>query len=461
MKRCLLRNSFLTLSLACAIATSLSAATTPQSLSLEECIHIAIENATTVLKAQNAVTVSGAEVLRRYAQFLPDLQASANYDYSRGRTLLTLPSPTTVSTRNFGPSYQLSSSINIFNGYSDYATMKAAIARKSANELSLSRAREQIAVDITQAFLQVNLDAELVTIARENVRVSLERQNLLTEQTRVGIKDLSDLYRQEAQTSSDEAALISIENKLRDDTIQLVRRLRLNTAQNYAFQKKTSDDKGSSLETLSEEALIAEALQQRTDFQASQKTLNAATWSISSAQSSYYPKINFNANLAGLGRNVTKQFVNGVDLTPNQQTNLWVQSRENILWDAGISLTWAIFDRQVTRYAVAQAAADKANALIDLEDEKLQVISDVRQAVGDLSAAKRRLEATEKGIQAAEKAYETVFGRYQVGAASFLDLISAQSVLVDSRSAKAQAQMDTLLQSRVLAHAVGIILLKN
>ena len=339
--------------------------------------------------------------------------------------------------------------------------MKAAIARKSANELSLSRAREQIAVDITQAFLQVNLDAELVTIARENVRVSLERQNLLTEQTRVGIKDLSDLYRQEAQTSSDEAALISIENKLRDDTIQLVRRLRLNTAQNYAFQKKTSDDKGSSLETLSEEALIAEALQQRTDFQASQKTLNAATWSISSAQSSYYPKINFNANLAGLGRNVTKQFVNGVDLTPNQQTNLWVQSRENILWDAGISLTWAIFDRQVTRYAVAQAAADKANALIDLEDEKLQVISDVRQAVGDLSAAKRRLEATEKGIQAAEKAYETVFGRYQVGAASFLDLISAQSVLVDSRSAKAQAQMDTLLQSRVLAHAVGIILLKN
>jgi len=427
-----------------------------QTLTLDDCIQLAIANATTVLKADNAVKSSGAQVMQTYAQFLPNLQATANYDYADGRTYTVYPTPTKIYSRTYGPSYQLSSSINIFNGFSDYANLKSALDKKQSNEWTLARAKQQISIDVAQAFLQVILDQELVTISKENVKVSEERQNLLKEQTRLGIRDLSDLYRQEAQTSSDEASLITIANKLHDDEIQLSKRIRLDTSKNYAFVDKGLDSLRNSFEDENEEVLIKKALDQRMDYLASKKILSAADWNIDAVQSNYYPKVDLNANVSGAGRRAIKQYVDGVNTTPAQQDALWTQLRHNDVFDIGVSFTWILYDRNVTRYASTQAHIDKSNASIDLEDQRLQVISDVRQASGDLKAAKRRLLAADKGVKASEKAFETVQERYNVGSSSFLDLISAQSTLIDARSTKAEAQIDTLLQERVLNNAVGI-----
>src|SRR4051794_23498103 len=69
-------------------------------LTLEKSIELALKQATTALKAENDVRVSGAQLLQSYGQFLPNLSAATSYSYSNGNNYLTTASPTLVSSRN-------------------------------------------------------------------------------------------------------------------------------------------------------------------------------------------------------------------------------------------------------------------------------------------------------------------------------------------------------------------------
>ena len=162
----------------------------PVPLTLDESIKIAIDQATTTLKAQNDVRFSGERLLQGYAQFLPNLVTAASYNYSSGRDYLTQAAPVTVQTKNYGPSFSVSTTLNLFNGLADINALKSAMQKKESSELSLKRAKQLIALDIAQSYLQVILDQNVVEIARKNLFSSQARQRLLQAQTSVGIRNL-------------------------------------------------------------------------------------------------------------------------------------------------------------------------------------------------------------------------------------------------------------------------------
>ena len=52
-------------------------------------------------------------------------------------------------------------------------------------------------------------------------------------------------------------------------------------------------------------------------------------------------------------------------------------------------------------------------------------------------------------------AYEVIEGRYQVGSATFIDLITSQTALLQAESARAQALIDFMLQGKTVEFAIG------
>ncbi len=84
-------------------------------LSLKECIQIGLTNATEILKGQNTVEQSGAQLLFAYGQFLPNLGFGGGYSYSGGNTILT-NSPAMANFDRSIYNYQLTSSVNIYFG---------------------------------------------------------------------------------------------------------------------------------------------------------------------------------------------------------------------------------------------------------------------------------------------------------------------------------------------------------
>ena len=109
----------------------------------------------------------------------------------------------------------------------------------------------------------------------------------------------------------------------------------------------------------------------------------------------------------------------------------------------------------MTHQNVSRAKANANNLETYAQDRKNQVEGDVRKSFGDYQLAIQQLRASKKGLEAAQKAYAVMEGRYKVGAASFIDLITVQAALVQAESARAQALIDFQLQGKSIEFAIG------
>ena len=425
-------------------------------LSLEKSVEHALHEATSVLKAKNNYDQTGMQLLQGYAQFLPNLVGNAGYSYSNGNNYYTQSTPTFVTSENNGANYSLSSTLNIFNGLGDISNLKSAVRKDQASSLTLKRAKQQIALDVTQSYLQVVLDKQIVAIGVENLNRSRARERLLEEQTRIGVKNLADLYRQQAQTSNDESFLLSSENKLRADQVFLLQRIRYDVAKNYRFIDPPISEKEEGLSRFSnEQRLIELALSNRVDLRASELNSDAAHYDVGVQRANYLPQLNFGALLSSSGRTLTNQVVNGVNVEPPNQNSQWNQLQNQTNYTFGLTLTWTFFDRLITPLNVEKARVIADNLDLDAQDQKLAVQGEIRRAFGDYQTALAQLHSSKRGLTAAEKAYEVVVGRYNVGSANFVDLTTAQSSLVQAQSARAQALIGYILEGKSMEFALG------
>jgi outer membrane protein len=438
-------------------AVSLTVSTGPVTLSLSDSVARALDAATEVLKARVGDRLAAEQLLQGYAQFLPNLDLAGNYSKSHGLIYYTSGAPTIVDSRNRGYAYQVSSVLNLFSGLSDYGSFKTALGRRKAAASTLERARQEIVFDVAQAYLQVQLDDRVTAIADENAQASRERQLLLEQQAQLGARSLADLYRQQAQTSSDEALLIQARNKRRDDLILLLRRLRLDLGREYVLPEVALDSAAAGGPYVDEAALVADALGARPDLHASWQTAEAARAAVTAARSGFFPRLDLGWSMLSSSRLLDTDLANGVNLLANipAQRPFDTQLGNQIDYTVGLTATWGIFDRLVTRAASKQAEAAAADAEIDYEDSRLQVEGEVKQAFGDFHAAELTLDAARGGLKAARESYDAVKERYAVSASSLLDLLTAQTALLQAESSLAQAEVGLYLQGRQMEFALG------
>lgn len=437
--------------------TSFAQVEEPNHLTLEQSIEIGLKNSVLVQKNENNVSLNGEQLLQGYAQFLPNLGVRASYAYTDGTNLYTFSGSNLVDQRSFSPSYTVGTSLNLFNGLSDYAGLKLALTKRDASRFSLNWARQQVILDITQTYLQVILDGKLLDIAVKNLAASNERLKLLRGETEVGSASLADLYRQQAQTSSDELLLSNTQSRLNDDTTILVRKLRVDPRKKYEFEVPQLTPEASALSAKPVDELIKLALDQRSDLKAQTQNVKSTDWGITQAKSGYLPKLDLAFTFGGAGSYLTRQIVNGADTLPPNQRGLLTQLGDQFAYTVSLNFTWSIFDRFLTRYNVASARTTWENAQIDQKDVELQTVADVRIANDDYQIAQQQVKSAETGLKAAVEAYQAIKGRFSVGAASFLDLLTSQTALVQAQSNEAQAVINLKLREKALAYATGTL----
>ena len=430
-----------------------------KSLTLEDSVQFALGYTTVVLKAARDRELAATQVLQSYLQFLPSVGVQANYTRAQGTTYFTSAQPSHVNGRSYGENVSISASLNVFNGLADLAQWNAAAERRAGAERTLTRAKQSISLDVAQSYLQVVLDQKMIKIAQKNLRASKDREVLLTEQTAVGSRNKSDLFRQQAQTSADESFLISAENKAVTDEIQLLKKLRLRPDAKYVYREPTLEGelvKGAPADDrVDESRAIEAAVRQRVDLQGAHLNAEAARHDVTTARAAYYPRLDLGASYLTSSRHLDYQLVNNNDFTPANQAGLGNQLRENGSTLYGLTLTWNIFDRWTTGLAVERAQVGAAKARWDEEDYRRTVVGEVRQALNDYRRTVQQLDTSRRGLTAAQKAFEVSAGRYEVGSLSYVDLALAQTALVQAEATRAQAVIGFEMAKRSIDFAVG------
>lgn len=390
-----------------------------------------------------------------YGQYLPNLVAGASYNYNRGNNLYSSTTPILVDMGRSQYAYQLTSSVNLFTGYYNYANKNAAKLNQEMAGLALDRVKQQIALDVTTSYLQVILDRRIVELDSNNLATSLIREDQLTMLADIGRRARTDLYQQQAQTSNDKLLLINARSKMNNDKLILLQKLRIDSVTNYEIAEIPVNDDAEAGRYGNVDQLVQQGFQSRPDLRAAELNMNYADWNIKKYRSGYLPQVSLGAGVYNNGAWFNHLSLNGNVETPPAQTEIPTQLYKNTYGLVGLNASWNIFDRYVTRSNVAIARISADNSRIDLQDTRIAVGTNIRQAHNDYVNAVQQMETVGLGLTAAQKAYEAVNGKYKEGATDFVSESNAQQVLLQAQQNKVQASVNVMLQKKTLDYFTG------
>jgi outer membrane protein len=313
----------------------------------------------------------------------------------------------------------------------------------------------------------------------------LEAQQELLEQVEalvdVGRRPISDLYQQQAAVAEARAAIAEAERLVALTETQLIQVLQLDPTATYTFAAPTlADADDPDLPTYDLDQLLEEAFTRRADLDAIETEAAAARVGVRVAQAGYWPVLSLAVGygsdwsstalvpVPGTGtdpRTITVTPDDGPPATfavPDSGTDpdfvrptFFDQLDQRRGGSIRLSLVVPIFDRLQTRTQVAQAEVAALNARYALQDQQQQVALQVRQAVLDYRSARVQLAATTERVEAAERARDAASRRYELGAATFVELTQAITEAVAAQSAQVRARYDVLLAQTLIDYYTG------
>ncbi len=437
----------------------MSAEVTEKKLSLQNCIEIALGNATSSKKAAYNLKLQGADLLRSYGRFLPRLSLSAGYtpytlsnSYSVSYNYTnTLKIKTESRSLNLG----LSTSLNLFNGFSDYAALQSALNKEQAARYSVSQAIQTITFDVTQAYYQVLLNRELLEIARENLLASQDQLRLTDRQFQIGLKSMTDHYQQESDTAESRSTLIKAETRMQKSMLELLRRLQIDPKTTITLEPAPDELKTLPAQKPDIESLVTLALERRNDLKSKALESRAAKWQITESRATRYPTLDLTLNASTGGTDYLRQSINGGTTIDYPYPPLSEQLGNAIGYSVALNLNWAIFDRFQTRYNVEAAKINHLNQQLDYEDLKQNIVIDLREAANEYTSAFMQIETANVSLKAARSAFDGIKRKYELGAAGFVELSTARAALFNARSNLSQATYNLALQKSVIDFTTG------
>jgi outer membrane protein len=408
-------------------------------LTLPEAIALAIADHPDMALSRQQEQSAAITVETARGRFLPSLQASGrgaeNYDRQ------TLGGDSTDSrTASLG----LSSTLNLFNGFADVAAIDGSRKELAAAAEELLRQRQTVAFTAASSFIAVLTDQELVRVAEEN----LTSQALLLEQIeafqKAGSRAVTDLYRQQAATAQAELDLLDARRNVEVASLQLLQSLGRTPPATLELQPPEAIDLTNSLNDIDLEKAWRQALEARPDLQAHNRQIEAAGEKVREARAGYLPSVDLFAEASSSYSSLTD------DRSFNDQ-----MADDNFGAAVGVAVSIPIFDRDQTRTSVAQARVSQSSAATQRAKLRQQVGVEVGEALADYRKAGKQQTVAAAQLTYAREALAATEARYQVGAATWVELSDARSTFVQARADEVRARYAILAQGLAVGYARG------
>jgi outer membrane protein len=435
--------------IALAVATSAAGAQAPtqpnaptQTITFGDAISIALRQNTTLRQTTNAAELNSATVRQQRLSFLPDLRLSTSTGQNYGRSFSEEEGriiDQTTQSLNAG----VQSSMTLFNGLTNVASLRSAQLSEDAGERNVQRAEQTVAFTVASNFLALVQQQEQLRVQRENLAAQEAQERQIKAYVDAGSRPISDLYQQQATVAAARSEVVNAERAFELAKVDLIQTLQLDPRGSYAFAPPALDTTSrASAVSLNLDSLLTRALGQRSDLFAQQSLVSAASQNVKAAKGGRWPALSLTAGYNSAYNSAT-------DIGFSEQLN---QRRGGSI---GVGLSIPLFDRGTADLATQRAQIAEDNARLDLKDRQQQIGLEVRRAYLDYQAARQQLEAAEAQLRAASLALEASQQRYNVGAATLLEVTQARATQLQAASALVTARYGLLFQRTQISYYVG------
>jgi len=442
-----------------------------EELTLDNCIELALEKRASIVRARGGADQAGAEKLAALGAFLPSVRAS--YSWRKGKyydiwperfdwqitevdtTLdtITLGGQTAIDAsydatdsvrfkfpdeQDLGPnkSWSLTANMYIFNAanFFNYAAASADVDRARLDVL----ASEQDLISAVKISYYAYLAAvENVDVQQEAVRRAEEQLKLIESRFELGSASKSDVLRQKVLAGNDQVSLLRAKNAVIQAHAELAYTIGMDPREDHEF---STDYRVREYSGTLDEA-IGFSMGHNPRLLSAQKTADQAKHSLRAAKSDYLPSI---SAFADYGKSERTEYYFPFAIETGNKSYAY-----------GFTISLGIFDGFLRERRVNGAKVFRNNSLADLADRRNSTVAQVKTSYLEIDQYKKQIEVSQENVAAAEEDLRITQEKYNLGAATILDLLTSQVSLKEAQVALIRVQFDLNLAIARLENAMG------
>ena len=449
----------------------------PSNLSLEEALALARRHNPIYRADLNNEELADWNLKAAYGSLLPGASASSALSW-QGSGEQRFGS-VTLGQLGFRdqPSYYFSS-YNLGLSYTlDGRTILAlpqAKADKEAQVVQGEATRNQTRFQVTQAYLEVLRQREALAVARQELERARGNLRLARGQVEVGSGTPMDVRQAEVAVGRARVTVLRSENGVRTSKFSLLRQIGLDPRDDFELT--------TSFELVeprwSEEELVDRALRQNPSLEGLRASKKTQEYSVRMARSAYYPTLSLSAGISGFTREASDpsflvdqarasslgqinqcQAMNELyrrlaDPLPTQDCSKYLLTenqrkaiiRQNDAFpfdftrqppSASLVVSIPIFQGLRRQRELEAARIQEEDLQLQIRDQELALKTDLASGLATLRTAYEAALIEEENQIWADEQLRLAQERYRLGAATFLELVEAETV-------KAQADRDRI-----------------
>ncbi|KQU78366.1 MULTISPECIES: efflux transporter outer membrane subunit [unclassified Rhizobacter] len=182
----------------------------------------------------------------------------------------------------------------------------------------------------------------------------------------------------------------------------------------------------------------SDVLQRRPDVAAAERAMAAANAQIGVASAAFYPSVLLGPSVGYESRDLSSLF-----------------NAPSLLWSIGVSATQSIFDGGRVRANIDFAKAGYDLTVANYRRTVLTAMQEVEDGITGLAALDRASTQAQTAVASARRVLDMATSRYEGGASTYFDVITAQQSLLASERQAAQLLGQRQLSSVFLVKALG------
>lgn len=453
---------------------------------LKTCVEYAMTNNISV--KQSELQAKNAAITYRQSKLsmIPGLNFGGSESFNSGST--QDPSTFTRVTQNYlSTGFQLQSSTDIFNFFSKRNTIMANQWEWMASAANVKKLQYDVALSAANAYLQVLLAKEQEKIAQ--VQIEQTSAQLATTRKMVDAGSLPELNASqlEAQLAADSGNYIAAKGNYLQATLGLKALMNIDAAQPFEVEAPPVETiPVESIADLQPDFVFGEALKNQPQQQGNAFRIKAAGKQSEAARASLLPSV---SAFGSLGSNYIwykdKPYYNKT-VTGYQSTGLVADAGNGVLYDVqspiltngnvagyikanpffdqlsdnfrksvGLSINVPIFNGGNLKAAYERSKINLLSANLQQQQDDQKLKQDIYQAYNAALTALEKNNAAKKSVDAGEKTYLYATKRFNIGALSTFDLITAQNNLLKARLEYSISRFDYVFKMKVLEFYKG------
>lgn len=421
---------------------------------LDDCLKYALDNNLQYKRAELAVKLGSANAAQSVMEMVPTLSGDASYGKAIGRAYNYNANSYQDATVN-GGSLSLSGSVTLFQGFSLVNGARASRYDFEKAKASLATERKNLSLNIMVKYIDVLFKRDLYKAAEQQEAIS--KQDLDKEENLYNLGGVSNAEYLEikAQYARSAADVVSYQNQYQLVLVDLAQLLEVPDVMNFNIASPSSVDTTLTNDLPQLDGVLAEKDSWFPELKVAQNNMKAREMNYYSTLGGLAPRLFFSYSLSSWYSDNATDPRDPTGMTTYPAYSYKSQINDNRLRSISVGLSIPILDRFTAQTNRARKKIAYNDAKLSYQQTVNAATKEVINAYLEATGAWNNYVASKDKFEASSAAWNATKEKYDLGAASSIDLGIAQKNLFEATTNFINSKYSYVLRKKILDYYQG------